>query len=389
MNIIFFHTNGILPTLGGISRISDTLATLFTANGNNVWYIGMQDKHKGCNYQSWQRFLPSTDLFTQDNINYIADFVRRHKVDAIINQCALDPRSAKFLSMCKQLADFKLVSCFHNSILTPALNGAYQKEYNLKKRNLGWIFSLMKTHLVSSIITKLYIFKHRNRYRATVTNSDKVIVLCDGQVSELYRMCGIESSDKVCVIPNCINENVELNSRKGKIVLWVGTFDYSIKRPDNMLRIWAQIETKHTDWTLVMLGDGPSLEEMKILSKKLGLKYVRFEGRVNPEKYYRQAPICCVTSVHEAFPMVILESQKYGCVPVVNNCFTSAPLLVQDGENGRLVPAFDNKTFAETIDDLMCNTKKTQEMGRTAQKSVQRFSLSNIYAKWMGVLAKE
>ena len=47
MNIVFFHGNGIVPTLGGISRITDTLGALFVDKGNNVWYIGAQDKHKG------------------------------------------------------------------------------------------------------------------------------------------------------------------------------------------------------------------------------------------------------------------------------------------------------------------------------------------------------
>ena len=49
MNIVFFHGNGIVPTLGGISRITDTLGVLFVDKGNNVWYIGAQDKHKGRN----------------------------------------------------------------------------------------------------------------------------------------------------------------------------------------------------------------------------------------------------------------------------------------------------------------------------------------------------
>lgn len=389
MNIVFFHSNGILPTLGGISRITDTLGVLFTDKGNNVWYIGMQDKYKGSKYRPWQSFLPSSDLFSDVNVKYIREFVRIHKVDAIINQCALDPRSAEFLAICKKETEFLLISCLHNSILTPIYNGAYQKEYNLKKRGLGVLFYLMKTRVVASLITRAYIIKHRKRYLSTVTNSDKVILLCDGQLPELYRMCGIKTSDKVCVIPNCIDVNVEYPKNKNKIVLWVGNFDYSIKRPDNMLRIWKQVEAKHPDWNLYMLGDGPSWQEMKTLSNSLGLKQVKFEGRVNPEDYYKKASIICITSVHESFSLVTVEAQRVGCVPILNNCFSPAPLLVQDGVNGCLVPAFNNNAFAEAIDSLMNNSERLKMMSAKAKESVKRFSLDNVYKEWMQTLQKK
>ena len=89
----------------------------------------------------------------------------------------------------------------------------------------------------------VYICKYRKYYLSTVQNSDRVVLLCDGQRSELYRMCGITSSEKIRVIPNCTDINIEQPQCKEQIVVWVGTFDYSVKRPDNMLRIWKQVES--------------------------------------------------------------------------------------------------------------------------------------------------
>ena len=84
MNIVFFHGNGIVPTLGGISRITDTLGALFVDKGNNVWYIGAQDKHKGQKYCSWQSFLPSSELFADENIRYIINFIKKHQSDLTV-----------------------------------------------------------------------------------------------------------------------------------------------------------------------------------------------------------------------------------------------------------------------------------------------------------------
>ena len=386
MNIVFFHSNGILPTFGGISRVTDILGSLFTKKGNTVWYIGIKNKHKGQVYSENQLFLPSAILFSGQNIDYLTDFVKVNNVDVVINQDALNPDCAQFLSLCKRNVHFFIVSCFHNSILTPILNGAYQKEYLLKKKNLGWLFSLMKSRFVSHLMTLAYIKKHRKRYLSTINNSDRVFVLCDGQVPELYRMCGLTSSNKVRVVPNGIDVNIKQPEHKDKIVVWAGTFDYSIKRPDNMLFIWKLIEEKNPEWKLYMLGNGPSLEEMKEMAKSLGLKRVFFKGRLNPDAFYEDAAISCVTSVHESFSMVILESQRVGCVPVVNNSFTSIPMLIHDGVNGCVVPAFNNKEFAKTLSALMNNESKLQRLAHQAIDNAKRFSLDNIYAKWIDQL---
>lgn len=383
MNIVFFHSNGILPNFGGISRVTDILGTLFVSKGHSVWYVGAQDKHTGETYSERQYFLPSPDLFSEVNRGFIVEFVIKNNIDAIINQDALNPNSALFLSGCKQKADFILVSCFHNSILTPIYNGAYQKEYLLKKKRFGWLFPLMKSRLVSSFMTFVYINKHRKRYMSTINNSDRVFVLCNGQVPELYRMCGMSFPDKVRVVPNGIDIHIEQEKQKEKIVLWLGTFDYSIKRPDNMLLIWKMIEEQTTEWTLYMLGDGPSWGEMKQMAKSLGLKRVLFLGRVNPDKFYQRASVSCVTSVHESFSMVILESQRVGCIPVVNNSFTSIPMLVQNGKNGYIVPAFDNKAFAKVLLSLMNNEGLLQNMRSKAIDNAAKFSLEKIYDIWM------
>lgn len=388
MNIVFFHGNGILPNFGGISRITDILGNLFVSKGNDVWYIGAQDKHKGQKYSVRQSFLPSADLFSDENLKYIASFVKENKIDTIINQCALDPNSAKFLALCREKAPFLLVSCFHNSILTPVLNGAYQKEYLLKKRGLGWVFNLMNTSIVRYLMTKAYIQKHRKRYLSTINNSDYVVVLCDGQIRELYRMCGLKTSNKVCVIPNGIDINAHFSESKEKIVLWVGTFDYSVKRPDNMLRIWKIVENQHPDWTLLMLGDGPSWQEMQEMSKSLELKHVFFKGRIVPDEYYNKALIACVTSVHEAFSMVVLEAQRVGCIPVVNNSFTSIPMLIEDRVNGCIVKAFDNADFAKVLSALMDDSEKQKQISRRAIENAKRFSLDNIYEQWKILLNK-
>ena len=84
--------------------------------------------------------------------------------------------------------------------------------------------------------------------------------------------------------------------------------------------------------------------------------------------------------------MVVLEAQRVGCIPIVNNSFTSIPMLVQNGVNGCVVDAFDNKAFAETLSSLMDNIEMQQQMNLQAIESAKRFSLDRVYDRWMELL---
>lgn len=386
MNILFYHSNGIIPTAGGISRVTANLAHIFSSKGNNVWLLGARNLHSSADYAANQVFLPKSELLAADNIEFTRNLLKKNKIDVIVNQSALNSRSSLFLAECKKGLDILLIACFHNSILTPIYNGAYQKEFVLKKRHLLIVFNLIRCSLVRSLMTAFYIAKYRKDYCRVLELSDAVFVLCDGQKEELLKMCGIPQCDKLYVVPNANPADSTIEGEKKNIVLWIGTFDYSIKRPDYMIRVWRKIEENNPNWTLYMLGCGPSWQEMKNLASSLHLKNIVFTGNVSPANYYREAKLSCVTSVHESFSMVLLESLSSGVVPISFNSFTSSSFLIRDKENGRLVKAFDLDSFASELMDLMENSKLVEKMSMSAKKSAKRFSANNVYNLWVSII---
>ena len=384
MNILFFHSNGIVPTAGGISRTTHNLVNLFRSKGHNVWLLGVADRHEGVKYDEHQHFLPCQKCAdVEDNIVFLLDFVRARNVKVVINQAPFSEDVVQLLDKCRKETGMKIISCYHNSILTPIYNYAYQKEYTLKKRGLSFVFKILELNFVRQMLAKIYIAKYRKAFRATSQKSDAVVLLCDGQVKEWRRMCGFSNDKKSAVIPNFISEEEGgHDSRKQQVVLWVGTFDYAIKRPDLMLRIWKEVESEHMGWRLYMLGDGPSMSEMKSLSCQLGLKKVTFTGRVNPLEYYKMARIQCVTSVHEAFPMVTIESMIEANPVIAFNSFTSASYIIIDRENGVLVKPFNVLEYSKCLSELMNNGQLCEAMGDCARKSTGRFSPESVYILW-------
>ncbi len=384
MNIVFFHANGIVPTAGGISRTTSNLCRLFRSQGHNVWLCGCQDKHPQADYDKEQVFLPdSTAITSLRNVDFLCSFCLSNNIQVIINQSPFSEDIVSLLALCREKGVVKVVSCYHNSILTPIIRYAYQKEFSLKLHAKNWQFSLLKSSLVSRLLVSGYIWKHRRVFQKTIQQSDAVVVLCEGQKDELLRMCGYELCEKISIIPNCIPQvEVRTDVTKQKMVLWVGTFDYAIKRPDLMLDVWELLCKNHSDWSLYMLGDGPSLEDTKRLSKLMGLKNIDFKGRVNPKEYYEVASIQCMTSVHEAFPMVPLEAMSNSIPVIAFNSFTSAPLIIEEGLNGILIPPFDTKHYADSLRLLIEDEAMRSSMSWKARQSVNRFSEEKIFDLW-------
>lgn len=197
--------------------------------------------------------------------------------------------------------------------------------------------------------------------------------------------------EKVCAVPNPAAfppvENIDF-SKKKKELLFVGRLEFGQKRPDLLLKIWARLESRFSDWALRIVGDGPDAERIRALAGTLGLKRVRFEGFCDPKPFYRDAAIFCMTSEFEGFVMVLVEAAAFGCVPVVFNSFASVSDIVVHGENGTLVPAFDCAAYAEELARLMTDAALRERLALAARDRVSAFAPDKIAARWESLFAE-
>ncbi|NBL00484.1 MAG: glycosyltransferase [Erysipelotrichia bacterium] len=319
------------------------------------------------------------------NVDYLYYFIREKKIDVIVNQAAFSPSIINLLGLIKVRVNVKIITCYHNSILTPVYNYAYQKELYLRAHHLSLIFKFLKRPFVNKMLVGFYINKYRNMYLQTLNVSDRILLLCREQVPEYLKMCGLEDYPKISVIENFGDTKGESTvplDVKQNIVLWVGTFDYSVKRPDQLLKAWKLVYRNYPEWKLQFLGDGLSLNYMKQLSSSLDLQNVEFVGRVNPEEYYSKSKILVNTSSHEAFPMTILEAKSKSIPLVAYKSFSSLPTLTRDGYDSIWVDKFDSKKLASALARLMSDETFLKQMSINARNSLNQFSEDVIYNKW-------
>lgn len=131
------------------------------------------------------------------------------------------------------------------------------------------------------------------------------------------------------------------------------------------------------DWEVVIAGDGPMLEPLKAQAQRLGLP-VQFPGFVKGQalqELYASSAIFVFPSLHDNFPVVLLEALSHGCAVITSDC-TGMPEVV--GEAGLLVRPHDIDGLRAAIARLMADAALRDELGARARRRIAELSWTRI-----------
>ena len=96
--------------------------------------------------------------------------------------------------------------------------------------------------------------------------------------------------------------------------------------------------------------------------------------------------IFAFTSKHEGFPNALLEALYYGVPSISTNCPHGPSDMINDGENGFLVPVGDVDTLAKKIQLLIESKKLQQKFSNAALESTKKYEMEHIAEKWMRII---
>lgn len=128
------------------------------------------------------------------------------------------------------------------------------------------------------------------------------------------------------------------------------------------------------------MGDGPIRQVLEQKASKM--ERVVFTGWQDPESFYRDASILCLTSDFEGWGMVLTEAMTFGAVPVAFNSYAAITDIIDDGKTGMLVPPFSHKEFARKLGLLMKDEELRMEMSKNCVQYVKRFDIQNVADEW-------
>lgn len=104
------------------------------------------------------------------------------------------------------------------------------------------------------------------------------------------------------------------------------------------MNIWKILQDKLVQYKLEIVGGGTEQVFFEKMAHSMCLKRITFHGFTNPTEYYKRAPILCMTSNYEGFPMVLVEAMQYGCVPFAFDSFPSLYDIIMMVSMGSLFP---------------------------------------------------
>jgi glycosyltransferase involved in cell wall biosynthesis len=357
------------------------LGTFFEKKGHSVFFLGTKGNSQFQDPR--QYYVPdSRKFYTDQNIQFFMDFIKSKNIEIVINQNGTSPKNSKLAYCCRQLS-VALISVIHNAPLgrIKHFNAAYADKF--QKKGLSWLLPVTEFLLIKKILLWLYKQKYGRHYKNLCKKSDRVILLSESLKDELFFFTG--KKDTVIGIPNPLpfeaDDSSSVISKKNEIV-YVGRIDFTQKRVDLLLQIWSKLYKKFSNWSFRVVGDGAQLAEVKLTSKKLGLENIYFEGFKDPQSYYKESSLFCMTSTYEGFPMVLVEAMQYGVVPFAFNSFLSVTDIIDDQVNGILIPPFDTGKYAAELARLMRDEKLRSRFALKAVEKSKDFNIEKIGAVW-------
>jgi glycosyltransferase involved in cell wall biosynthesis len=155
------------------------------------------------------------------------------------------------------------------------------------------------------------------------------------------------------------------------------------------LRAFARIQAQYPDATLTLVGSGSQDAPLRRLSTELGLKRIRFVGRVTPAeiwRYYDEADIYLQTPDIDNMPSSVLEAFASGC-PVVATNAGGVPAILTDNVHGLLVECGDHDQAADRVLRLLGDPALVARLTTAARASCDRYQWNAVRLKWLAVYA--
>ena len=176
------------------------------------------------------------------------------------------------------------------------------------------------------------------------------------------------------------------------VVLFVGFFSRD-KRPDLLFRAWRRLPASLRA-RLVFVGASAGYyeidrtlaasirDEAAALGRAGSVTFVAPTHAMEP--YFRASDLFVLPSVREAQPLALVEAMSCGLPCIATRLPGATDALIEDGVNGRLIPADDEPALAAALRELLTDSAAAQSLGARARATVAaRYDVRRTAEHWL------
>lgn len=375
--------------VGGIEVVTATLASCFARHGHKVVIATFEAPEAltvARTDDSVKIYTLGDYKCTNQNIVALRNILIEHQIQVVINQWGLPLVSCRVLNKAKKGLKVKTIAVYHNQVDTNAriknVEIALESCVNHLKRSLLKLKKAAFKFVTSRSMA--YVYHHTDIYQ----------VLSPSYIPLFSKFTGINHPNHLMVQTNPVTlESSDFSysfDKKEKEIIYMGRIDYNQKRVYRVIDTWAKLEAQFPDWRLTIVGDGVERKNVEQQVADYGLHHVKFEGFQQPKPYYKRASILLLTSEYEGFPLVLTESMSFGVIPVVYNSYSAVGDIIDDGENGLVIPyhkeGYRADEAAKMLANLINDTTMRDVMATAAIEKSKEYSVERIYEQWMETL---
>lgn len=225
--------------------------------------------------------------------------------------------------------------------------------------------------------------KYIKKLVKSLKNIDYLMPTSKG-LSDFYE--GKIGNTKVKFIPNYIERKTDKTSNlENKTIISVGRLE-PVKGFDDLIDVFEIFQEKNPDWNLKIIGSGSQKEALKNKINSLNLQNkVLLLGELNTEKVeeeYINSSIYVMTSHSESLGLVLIEAASAGLPLFAFDSCDGPKEIIQNGENGYLIPNRDKKQMAEKIAKTIENKQEMQRLSNNAKKILEKYSKEKVQKEW-------
>lgn len=157
---------------------------------------------------------------------------------------------------------------------------------------------------------------------------------------------------------------------------------------DRLVRAFAAVREKHPDWTLAILGEGPTRPNLEALGARLDLGGALMlpGNQPDPFPWLRGADLFALTSSFEGFSYALAEAQACGLPAVALDCPFGPSEIIQHEKTGVLVPPGDDAALVLALDRCMQDEPFRRGMAANCLAQADRFTPETIAPLWEALL---